>query len=359
MLNKRFTEYYKKIILSKIKQKGLIYVLVKATKRLINFKILIIYPIIFILCIFIRIIKPIFFIRFGCLHAEKFGPLSTRTEMSLCEQEHGLQPKRTDTFNIYNTNTRTPSLICNTQLFNMWKRVVRVYPKSRYFWNVMNAFSFGQDHIIETKDGSRDVHNLLERSPIHLSFTEKETEQGKKELLKMGLKEKDKYILIMNRTQRYLDEFLPGKMDLSHNSFRNSNINDLMPAAEMLAAKGNTIIRFGQKVGDLMKTSNPKIMEYDHIGFRTDLLDIYLSANCRYIIGSSDTGGLAVAGWNFRKPMVNVNFSMIENLIPWLPSWLFSIKKYFGLVLVIISENLYVKSALPKLSSLLPALEKS
>ena len=101
MLNKRFTEYYKKIILSKIKQKGLIYVLVKATKRLINFKILIIYPIIFILCIFIRIIKPIFFIRFGCLHAEKFGPLSTRTEMSLCEQEHGLQPKRTDTFNIY------------------------------------------------------------------------------------------------------------------------------------------------------------------------------------------------------------------------------------------------------------------
>ncbi len=145
----------------------------------------------------------------------------------------------------------------------------------------------------------------------------------------MGIKEKDKYILITNRTQRYLEESLPGKMDVSHNSFRNSSINDLLPAAEILAGKGNTIIRFGRKVGDLMRTKNHKIKEYDYAGHATDLLDIYLCANCKYIIGSSDTGALASAGWNFRKPLLNVNFSQIENLIPWLPSWLFLFQKYW------------------------------
>jgi len=327
MISKEFLETSTIKFSNTIKERGLFKTLFLVIKRVLNFEFIIIYPLVFILCLLIRIIRPIFFFRFGCLYAEKFGPLSARTEMSLCEQELGLQPKRTKTINIYNTGYS--SFICNKQLSNMWKRVVRVYPKSRYFWNTMNAFSFGRDHIIEAKKGSRDVHNLLERSPIHLSFTQEETEQAKKELLKMGLNENDKYILIMNRTQRYLDEVLPGKMDLTHNSHRNSNINDLAPVAEILAAKGNTIIRFGQKVGDLMSTSNPKIIEYDHKGFRTELLDIYLSANCKYIIGASDTGGLAVAGWNFRKPMINVNFSSLENLIPWLPSWLFCFRKYW------------------------------
>lgn len=327
MFSETLSNQYKRYIVNNIKTKGFAYTFFRLIKKLISFEAIIIYPLTFILCILIRIIKPIFFIRFGCMYAAKYGPLSANTEMNLCEQELGLQPKNTDTFNIYHTGSI--SFICNKQLFKMWKRIVRVYPKSRYFWNVMNSFSFGKEHIIQAKKGSRDIYNLLERSPIHLSFTKEETKTAKKSLLKMGLNKNDKFILIINRTQRYLDETLPGNLDLTHNSFRNSSINDLLPAAEMLVSKGNTIIRLGEKVGDILKTKNSKIIDYDRRGFRTELLDIYLSANCKYTIGASDTGGLAVAGWNFRKPMININFSSIEHLVPWLPSWLFCFRKYW------------------------------
>ena len=185
MFSKSFLNNYQRYIQSNIKTKGLGFTFARLSKKLITFDAIIIYPIVFILCIFIRVIKPIFFIRFGCMYAEKYGPFAARTEMNLCEQELGFQPKNTDTFNIYHTGSS--SFICNKQLFKMWNRIVRVYPRSRYFWNVMNSFSFGKEHIIEAKKGSRDIHNLLERSPIHLSFTKEEIETAKKGLLKMIL----------------------------------------------------------------------------------------------------------------------------------------------------------------------------
>ena len=149
MIEKQFLTNYKKIIRDKVKKKEPIYVLKKATKRLITFEYLIIYPFVFITCLLIRLIRPLFFIRFGSLHSEKMGPLSALPELNLCEQEHGIQPK--GTFDIYTLGSSS-LFTCNSQLSTMWQRVLRVYPRSRYFWKVMNIFSFGKDHIIKTPE---------------------------------------------------------------------------------------------------------------------------------------------------------------------------------------------------------------
>jgi hypothetical protein len=77
------------------------------------------------------------------------GPLSALPELNLCEQEHGIQPK--GTFDIYTLGSSS-LFTCNSQLSTMWQRVLRVYPRSRYFWKVMNIFSFGKDHIIKTPE---------------------------------------------------------------------------------------------------------------------------------------------------------------------------------------------------------------
>ena len=326
MLTKQFLESNKKIIKGKIKERGPGYVIGKILKKLITLEILIIYPVVFFLCVIIRLVRPLFFIRFGSLYSEKIGPFSSRPELNLCEQEHGIQPK--GTFNIYNTGFS--SFTCNRQLLNMWKRVLRVYPRSKYFWNIMRSFSFGKDHVIDTTKTSRDIHGLLEKSPVHLTFTKEEIFRAKQELLRMGINEKDKYVLIINRGQRYHIEGLPTlkNRNFDYHTFRNCSINDFIPMAEMLVLKGSTVIRMGHKVSDYMNTKNPKIIEYEKRGFRTDLLDIYLAANCRYIVGS-DTGYSTVSGWNFRRPIVYVNFSCFEYIEPWLSSWLFIYKKHW------------------------------
>jgi len=325
MLNKKFTKYYKKIILSKIKQKGFTYVLGKIIKRLINFKILVIYPIVFILCLIIKIIKPVFFIRFGNLRSVKIGPSVMITEMSLCEQENDIQPNKEKTFNIYYKGNDPH--VCNKQLLKMWERILRVHPITQYFYNIMNLFSFGKDHTIEPKKFGRDIHGLLEKTPVHLTFTKKEIIQAKKELLNIGIGEKDKYVLIINRGNRYMAKTFPN-LDNTYNDFRNCNINDFVPMSEKLTRKGYTVLRVGHMTSDLIETNNQKIIDYDRRGFRTDLLDIYLGANCRYIVGT-DTGYMHVPGYLFRKPTVHVNFSQFEHLLPWLSSWLFIFKKYW------------------------------
>jgi len=150
MLSKELLNITKRRIRYRIKEKGLGYVLSRGIKRLITFETMVVYPLTFILCLVIRLIRPLFFIRFGSLQSAKIGPLASLSEMNLCEQEQGIQPKSTRTFNIYTTGNS--SIICNSQLVTMWKRLLRVYPRSRYFWKVMNIFSFGKDHIIKTPE---------------------------------------------------------------------------------------------------------------------------------------------------------------------------------------------------------------
>jgi putative glycosyltransferase (TIGR04372 family) len=328
MLAEKFVKAYKKIIFKKVKEKGWFYVLRKSVSRLFTVNALIIYPIIFFFCLIIKLIKPIVFIRFGALNTDRFGLLAAIPELNLCEQEAGIQPSKNKTINIYN-NGHT-SFVSNSKLLDMWSRVIRIYPKSRYFWNIMNAFSFGKNHIIETTFHTRDVHGLLENTKSHLVFSKIEIQNGKEQLLTMGISEQDKYVLMINRGDKFLKEgYIPTKnIDFSYHSYRNSNIKDYLPMAEMLTAKGNFVIRMGHLVSDFMETKNPKIIEYDEGGHRTELLDIYLAAHCRYIIGS-DTGYLAMPGWVFRKPIVFVNFSQLNFIEPFLSSWIIIFKKYW------------------------------
>jgi len=190
----------------------------------------------------------------------------------------------------------------------------------------MRTFSFFQSHVISTTLGERDVHGLLEKSPVHLSFTQNEIIQAKKDLLKMDIKDNDKYVLMINRGQKYLAN-TQTKANYDYHSHRNSSIQDYMPMAEMLAANGNFVVRVGHMVSDIMKNKNKKIIEYDHDGFRTDLLDIYLGANCRYVVGS-DTGYLSVATV-FHRPIVWVNVSHLDQIDCYFKNWITIFKRYW------------------------------
>ena len=57
-------------------------------------------------------------------------------------------------------------------------------------------------------------------------------------------------------------------------------------AAEKLADCGYQLLRMGSAVGKKIDTTHPGIIDYAISGKRTDFLDIYLSANCRFFISS-------------------------------------------------------------------------
>lgn len=312
--------------------KGFSHIFFLIKKNVLRLDIYLIYPFVIFLSIIIILIRPIIYIRFAPLFTAKIGPFSSIPEMNLCEKEHSIQPFKT--FDIY--GIQKPRFICNLQLLKMWKRVLRIWDNSIYFYNILRLLPGGSKHIIKPTNGSRDVHGLLQKSKINLRFTDQEILSGEKNLSKIGVNDK-KFILMINRSQRYLKEVYDFKVNFDYHSYRNNSIDLFIPAAEMITKKGYKVVRAGDLVEDSIKTDNENIIDYFNRGFRTDFLDVYLASKCEYIFGS-DTGYFALPGWNFRKPILYVNFSQLELIEPWMDTWIMIFKKYW-----LIKEKRFLK----------------
>ena len=294
-------------------------------------KLLMLYVVGFIIFAIVRLIRPIIFIRFGSLYANKIGPLVSLPGLYLCEKDHSIQVQ--NTLDIFHDGYGNGGHICNHHLLKMWKRVFSARRGilvtnviAREFDRFSIKFSLGIDHIIRTKRDGRDILGLIEKSNIYLEFTREEICQAELDLRKMGIEKGDPYVCMLNRDQKYLSETFPER-NWHYHSFRNCSIENYLPAAEELTKRGYYVIRVGAKVGDLMETTNPKIIEYEHNGFRTELLDIYLAAHCGFFIGCNS--GFDAVPWLFHRPEVYVNISDLEYAHTWLSNCVMIFKKYW------------------------------
>ena len=272
-----------------------------------------------ILVIIVRCLRPIKLIRFGSLRSERIGHFAANTELYLCKKDIELDdPKALDIF--YHS-----SPISNHQLKIMWDRTLHIYRFARILDYYNKKIPGGKDHIIPWPEGGdRDIHNLFNRVPQHLNFTDKELEMGKDYLMKVGLKENDEFICFTARDPAYLNEISP-QHDWSYHDYRNSEINNYITAIEVLANKDYYSFRMGAKVSERIHTSNNKIIDYANNGDRTDFLDIFLSANCKFFISSPT--GIDIVPKIFRRPVLHVNYLPIEYVHTWDSRDLFITKK--------------------------------
>lgn len=273
----------------------------------------------FPLYLVIILMRPLKLIRFGSLNASRIGHLAGNNEIYLCEKEHGLQPANSLDIFYYS------GFFCNHQLLTMWKRVLCVSRMANLFhW--ISLLPGGNIHRIETTCSDRDILGLLENSRTHISFTNGEIELAKHESRKMGIENGSVYICIANRDAAYLTRQFVNR-DWGYHNYRNSSIQNYVLASKELAERGYYVIRIGSDVEEIMETNNPKIIEYAAGGFRSELLDIYLSANCHFFInGEAGLGGIPRI---FRVPMVFVNLSALEYIISWQSNMITIPKKYW------------------------------
>ncbi|MFH1287801.1 MAG: TIGR04372 family glycosyltransferase, partial [bacterium] len=109
-----------------------------------------------------------------------------------------------------------------------------------------------------------------------------------------------------------------------YHDYRDSDINNYILAAERLAKLGHYAIRMGAAVKEKLDINNPNIIDYATKG-RTDFLDIYLAAKCRFFI--CDTAGVYGLSAIFRRPIAWVNFIPLEHAPTWGKDHLFIPKK--------------------------------
>src|SRR4030067_847580 len=146
------------------------------------------------LILIIRLLRPILWIRFGFLISPRMGHYAANTELYLCERDAGLQPKRT--LDLFFNGGR----ICNEQLKKMWDRTPNrhIWKLWRYFYIANKVLPGNRKHTISLPT-DRDIHGLLERASVHLSFTSEEERTGCEGLREIGIKDGSKFVCFLSR----------------------------------------------------------------------------------------------------------------------------------------------------------------
>ena len=252
----------------------------------------------------IRLIRPLLVIRLADIPSNRISPFILTLEIYLCELDAGLHgPRALDIF--YNRR-----YVANQQVNRMWKRTLTVSPLAEPVDRLNRLLPGGKAHQVPWHPArkNRDTYGLMSGSKAHVSFTEEEERRGQSGLRTLGIPEGAPYICFHSRDATYMaTTFASSKADDS--SYRNSNIQDYVPAVEALTRLGYYALRMGAVVEGPLETANPSIIDYASSG-RTEFLDIYLLANCRFFLGGN-AGVFVIAEW-FRRPVIHANFVPIQ-----------------------------------------------
>jgi|MDTC01.2.fsa_nt_gb putative glycosyltransferase (TIGR04372 family) len=262
------------------------------------------------LIIILRLIKPWYLIRWEELISGRIGHFSLNTELYCCERDARINSPSQKHLDLFYMK----KYVCNKQLEKMWRRSLIILPAwllrplsrvNHFFCLFISSF---REHEIGYPNIDRDVHNLMDKLPAHISFTNKEELKGKEILKKFGLTKNEKFVCLIVRDSSYLNRYIRDEyMDerWQYHNYRDVDIDKYILAAEELARRGYYVFRMGVIVEKPLKSSNPKVIDYANSDMRSDFMDIYLSANCFFCIttGSGLDGVSAV----FRKPKANVS----------------------------------------------------
>lgn len=264
----------------------------------------------------IRLIRPLVVVRFGALRSERIGHFASNTEIYLCKRDLTSQkPRNFDLF-------YCEGPVSNYQLKRMWSRVLPIYNLIKWVDKVNRLLPKAREHTVDFS-ADRDVDGLIKQSRPHISFTAQEEALGRKGLADLGISCGSSFVCFQARDSAYLENTLNGR-SWDYHDYRNSNINNYIPAAQALAERGYFPIRMGSMVKERLDNSNLKIIDYATKG-RTDFLDIYLGAKCRFFL--CDTVGTYAIAEIFRRPIAWVNFIPLELVPTWRRKYLFIPKK--------------------------------
>lgn len=257
------------------------------------------------LYILLLLFRPLIVIRVGRIVTQSIGHLAANTELYICEKRESKKLIKQRQLDLLYPN----KFISNYQLFNMWSRQIKVLPYwTSWILAPLNRACLkipgGKVFAIKTTEG-RDVSNLLEKYPPELRFNSREEEEGRIRLLELGVPSNIPFICLIVRDSSYLSS-VNNKIDYSYHNYRDSNIDNYILVAKELVKRGYYVIRMGSKVKKSFNVIDPMIIDYATSEYRTDFMDIYLCAKCKFCVSTGT--GLDGVCEIFRKPIVYTNF---------------------------------------------------
>src|SRR3989338_10732035 len=247
------------------------------------------------------------------------GHLSAETEMTLRKIKYAKDQ------NIY-IGYASSFTACNRYLLNMFKRHA-IIVESIILAKILGATFLKRTEFVISYDlNDRNYSDFKQLSEQVICFDSEEEKRGKRLLDEMGIKENDWFVCFHSRDSAYHGSRYRG--GVLHHGHRDCDIENYLPAAEYIAERGGGAIRMGAAIDKrLPKQRHPRIIDYA-TEYRSDFMDIYLPAHCKFFLGS--TAGLFLIAMIFGVPTANANFIPID-ITPFCAHDLFIPKKLWSL----------------------------
>lgn len=244
-------------------------------------------------------------VRYILLRTERIGHLAINTEIVLQEQEHVFGKRNI----IYVFWFRTK--ISNMFMLQLWSRVMRYSPLGHRLFDICAQNPVFSNMALDASGANKfnsdgyDRHNLIKRTAPKLFFMAEDHFKAAHAMGNMGMKTNASYVCFLGRDSRYLGQELP-VINWSYHNYRNMKIHDFLPGMKYLAKQGIYCIRMGFLVDEVLQGDDSYIIDYaSH--FRTEIMDVYLSANCSLFVSCGT--GLDSVPAIFRKPICYVNLA--------------------------------------------------
>lgn len=254
-------------------------------------------------------LRPWLIVRVGRIFSSRLGHIAMDCEIYLCERDLGVCRQRTlDLF------YATPGSVANRRLLQMFGRCMHILPIARYINQAIDLFKINARHeVVMTTYRiaySRDARCLMQQTDVHLQFTKEEEVEGRAGRDLLGVEANRPHVCLFGRDSLYLDMVAGALGDGKFQEPRNMDIQTFGEAALALAELGYAVIRMGSAVKEPLRVSHPLIFDYAVSGMRSEFLDIYLAATCRFFVGAPS--GLVHIPMIFRIPCVYVNSVRLE-----------------------------------------------
>jgi putative glycosyltransferase (TIGR04372 family) len=229
----------------------------------------------------LRALRPWRHIRVGSLIASRIGHFVGDSSMYLA-----LSDGRTADWFWFSGR---PS---NAQWAAMVKRDLFVRWWVRYLDACNRLIPGGRAHQLPPTNDTRDIDGVFPKAVSKFSFTEDEDRAAREWLARRGWSG-EPFICLLVRDSAYLaqDPHLGarGSDRWSYHDYRDSDIDLYVDAVKALVDRGYWVIRMGKAAHKRLAVNHPKVIDYPFEGDKRDLLDIWLSARCRFFV-STGTG---------------------------------------------------------------------
>jgi len=242
-------------------------------------------------------------------YVNRIGHLLAEPDCYLKEQQLGLIPK-------HSIIMLAPiGQVANQAVLTYWRQYFTVVTSLNLVrlirplsWHPLTCFDVSKYAVAINKSAEFPKIQALwaDRQPL-LEINHADTCRGIKALEEIGVPLGAWFVCVHSRDGGYSPK------DEHFHSYRNSNIEDYLMAIEYIISLGGICIR----MGDNAMPPAPKLeglIDYAHHPMRSDWLDLYISANCRFFLGN--TSGAFYMASVFGVPVACANMAPLSAVFP-------------------------------------------